>query len=100
MDFASLPRHPMADSDLPTELPCEGCGQHLPGIRSTPLPLMIFVVYYIYVNNDAASLCPPCARWALMRNTLFNLFTANLLSPVILVMNGITFAGTFFRKTT
>jgi hypothetical protein len=100
MDFSDLPRHPMADSDLPTEIPCEGCGKYLPGTHSTSLPIIIFLGLKLFVNNDSASLCPPCARWALVRVTLINLFTANLISPVVLVMNGIAFAGTFIRKTT
>jgi hypothetical protein len=90
----------MADSNLPTEIPCETCGKHLPGIHSTPLVTIVFLIFFVYTRTDSVSLCPTCARWALVRGVLFNLFTANLLSPVVLVMNGITFTGTFFRETT
>jgi hypothetical protein len=85
---------------LPTEIPCEICGKHLPGIHSTSLPILAFLGFYILFHNTTAGLCPPCARWALVRGTLINLVTANLLFPIVLVMNGCTFAGTFFPKTT
>ena len=100
MDFSSLPRHPLADSDLPTEIPCEGCGKHVPGIRSTTLVTIIFLIVYFYTRTDSVGLCPPCARAALLRGALFNLFTANVVSPVVLVLNGLGFVGTFFRRTT
>jgi hypothetical protein len=99
MDFSSLPRHPNADSDRPTEIPCEGCGKYHPGSRSTSLLTIVFLVVFVYTRTDRVSLCPACARAALVRGTLFNLFTANLISPIVLIFNGLTFVGTFFRRT-
>jgi hypothetical protein len=89
----------MADASCPTEIPCEGCGKHVPGIRSTALLTIVFLLLFAYIRNDSPSLCPPCARVALVRGALINLFTANLLWPVVLIWNSVAFMGTFFRPT-
>jgi hypothetical protein len=62
---------------------------HVPTLRlrAYELPYVVFLVIYSVWQSKTVTACPTCIRPKLLKNSLFNLFTANVCSPLPLLWN-------------
>jgi hypothetical protein len=72
-----------APADPP--LPCPKCQQQTDSLKQYSVPTVLFIVIAWAVRKSTEVACPSCMRKTVLRQTLINVPTANILWPLVIV---------------
>jgi hypothetical protein len=96
-------------SSQPREVSVAAAGQQAPLIIACPICqkptdsmkrlrvmyLFIFLVLFVQGRGVDYTACPDCTRRFIVKRTLINIVTANLLWPIVLIFNGAQMMKTY-----
>ena len=75
---------------------CPRCGIPSESVKSyTMMSFLIFIFIGAWWRTKRVVACASCMRSELLTSTLINVFTANVLSPIVLIWHGVLLAMTF-----
>lgn len=74
---------PDAPADPP--LPCPKCQRPTDSLKQYSVPTVLFIVIAWAVRRSTEVACPSCMRKTVLRQTLINVPTANILWPLVIV---------------
>ena len=64
---------------MPGDMECPQCKKTTDSLKSCDLITVVFLFVHIVWNHHTETACPSCMRPILLKHSLFNLFSANLL---------------------
>ena len=75
---------------------CPKCHNPSESVKSyTMMSFLIFVFVGAWWRTKRVVACAPCMRSELMMSSGINLFTANVLSPIVFIWHGVLFAMSY-----
>jgi hypothetical protein len=80
---------------VPQALPCPACAVPTFRLKSYELLYVVYLFVYLICKPETVTACPSCVRRRLLKNSLFNLVTANLASPIVLLWNAALWVASY-----
>lgn len=85
----------LPDNALPQALECPLCGVPTFRLKRYDLPVVAYLIVYVIWTSRTCTGCPSCLRKKLLTNSLGNVVTAHVASPLILLWNLVLWTDTF-----
>ena len=88
----------MSDEPRPVEVPCPRCGKMTDSLKCYTMPsFVLFLFIFAYWQRATNVLCPACMRLTILGRMATNLITANIISPFIILIQGVFLCMSFTR---